>query len=1250
MTVSTTVRNVFASANVHSSTRSHDSQTNNVASPSISAGAPVAQSAGDEQLAREYGKQLVTGGRVRVPVQSTMGRWLLLLQSIIDSPVFKRMEALQGSAPAEVVIDAQKGDVAIRFIGKINDENISLVDVPGGKEIIDALMAAAKALAPNTRLSIPSFYQDGTVPLSAVQAFYGESEHLTPAQAAARSRELAKTPIFKGQGALQDSHSLEEALRAVGDCTTLYNILAVLRQKIENPGSALDLDTSHVEIAPHSTLWEAQKNPPMRMSVGQLIAGYGWKVPGNQEELRSLERALSVSPLREHDEGNYGGLLTKDVQLSAEHHAQLNKVVEAWKKRQQGPQTKGQGTPPNLLEYLSQSLPEPLRTRPIKEPGDFLKVLISSVEGQALGKQIQEAIGALPTPTSAQEALLSALLLDADPAAGQQRNNLAGYNLRQTDNWGHSPSEIAQRFEKHLEGRYGAQLAKVVAYQLLSVSSPEFVVKDIPPDLVYGSRQWASLSAAVSRIEQDTPGASATMTYSAIMAHDEIAPITDLSERQMQFAQMKSAIDWGIANGVIEQKNDDAYTAEEVDRSVSAVNDQVDELADAVEGLTAPMPTRRDLALDELRRVYGVENEAFFEQKLLGESLPGSPGRKNYSLLDIYMSGDLGKHMWFSSDPAFSTTKVGVGFSKLLNAKKNFDEKFEAYVENLKKSLNVLFKYQVSLLPLEDRRLLEGKVTTFMLEPPSGQDGVGGEHEIFKYTQSNAILIRAERDGKNRHYLYSPAQGRIIGDAGPTTQSGLQFPTEELYFTLPCKGGSGENQEPVTIKWQTLNGRSPNRAPSKFNALSIYPSKSLEWVPDGPLPEPRLGAPSAKVDELATVVAAYYSRGLDEAKVAANGQTEQEREDQLSRSVHQFFLELIPFYSAVKRFVDGKLTEGFFHLVLDIFGFVVPGLKGGIQAVKAGATRLGTALQFVKGFAKAGVKAVNPLAQVYDIGRGVFKLGGYGIKRLSTAKGPLLGKLRNFRARSGSFSPARAGGKDSIAEGVYRPSAPDATPVPTVAVQRNGKWYAFDVKTNQPYGAPLKGFTPKASSAIGRQVLSTATDTTLNATFSAATSLVQQKITDNSMPRPLNPEFTQSGLTPQEQEPGAVDGDPGTQSLEPGLSRRIEAAKVSVAMADKRSLELESEGLPGGDVPSKIWSNDPVELMDQIESTLDDIEERTRTAADVHEVFFKPYFSTQPVSQSSYGMASRLDTIEKRIAAIRKAQALLSAKSEPAAA
>lgn len=92
--------------------------------------------------------------------------------------------------------------------------------------------------------------------------------------------------------------------------------------------------------------------------------------------------------------------------------------------------------------------------------------------------------------------------------------------------------------------------------------------------------------------------------------------------------------------------------------------------------------------------------------------------------------------------------------------------------------------------------------------------------------------------------------------------------------------------------------------------------------------------------------------------------------------------------------------------ISDFVGLVLPAFKGGFSAAKLGVGATTKALKFLKGFAKAGLQAANPLGSVYDAGTGLYTLGKTAIKAAPPIKLPSLDfdRLRHISGRSGSWN------------------------------------------------------------------------------------------------------------------------------------------------------------------------------------------------------------------------------------------------------
>lgn len=162
----------------------------------------------------------------------------------------------------------------------------------------------------------------------------------------------------------------------------------------------------------------------------------------------------------------------------------------------------------NLIEVMSNPLPVPAANNNV--PGVLAKL---SLYQRSVAREISKDTGKNP-------------------------DTVAGYELRQAANWGATPALIVQRLKDYLIEQHlvGEHIASAASHLALVKAAPEFLVKDLPGDIHYGSREWAALSAAVNRIEKKQPGASAEMTFKAIMAFGYTDAVTPTDEAEQNKA------------------------------------------------------------------------------------------------------------------------------------------------------------------------------------------------------------------------------------------------------------------------------------------------------------------------------------------------------------------------------------------------------------------------------------------------------------------------------------------------------------------------------------------------------------------------------------------------------------------------------------------------------------------------------------------------------------------------------------------
>lgn len=270
-------------------------------------------------------------------------------------------------------------------------------------------------------------------------------------------------------------------------------------------------------------------------------------------------------------------------------------------------------------------------------PRKVLDQLIANPQAQALGQKLEAELQGISTPTSVNEWLMTALALELGITPETQRNRIAGYDLNQPDNWGKPASAIIAAVNDHLE-RQNADVPDLRGYILLSRVAPQFLVKQLPENLVYGSNEWAVFSAAVSRIEQQAPGTAATMTFDQVIEFGNTSPVSERQAVQAALARRNAMVDWGIVNGFLIKNDDDNYDPAAIEHTQGKFNEQITELSTRLAVFSSPLPTRKALAEAELKKVLGDDVPLEKEFIKLGRQNRGGIA---YSIIDLYMSGRL---------------------------------------------------------------------------------------------------------------------------------------------------------------------------------------------------------------------------------------------------------------------------------------------------------------------------------------------------------------------------------------------------------------------------------------------------------------------------------------------------------------------------------------------------------------------------------------------------------------------------------
>lgn len=802
-------------------------------------------------------------------------------------------------------------------------------------------------------------------------------------------------------GDRRDLHTLAQALHTavgtLGEDATPEAIAAYLR-------------TTHMTLDPDTPSVGART-----VSLESLTRTTCAYFPKTWEELKNTAQALSDQTLQ-HPLGNFGGSLSWTLPLSLEHQRTVYDVVACNSANLPGLPLSSART--GALDYLAGAVA--LSPTALQDPAAALEQLLDTPRAAALGAAIQACVGGIATDSSVNDYVLAAIHLGLDPEAlGQtDRNKVAGFDLAAERHWGHSPASVVDALANHLSssGRTAPATATLAARLLLTRVAPQYLIKNIPANVVYGSQAWANLCLAVASIEADTPGKSANMSFSEVMR----------AAGQASEATKKAVlIDWSVANQVLPHQDDALYPTEAIEYARRVFNTQHEALKEASGLLDTPLPNRKEMALALLKKTFGDNTP--FEEKILclkpDPTIRGLRSVARYSLLDIVMEGQkISTSDWqfvrnvpnIKLDDLVNFTK-----SRSFNIPKEFDTKFTEVTSQYKKIKQYALMNAITLLPSADREILNKAKLGFYKE--------------------NSYRISAVPFAKNTLFHTSP---KILMQA--------DYADEKHVYEFDTTTS--------TIKKVARSRIGPDKpGPSEVTKIEAFPLGAGLSELGNAKTYGRVQAntfTNSRIKKIAQAVVDAEGIDSDAVKRQAAGRTAAEQRRDTWNSVGEFLLDLIPLRSAIVNFRAGHYKDAAMDLAFDAFGFVTAGV-GTVTKVARGAGKVGSTLAKVaRGTRIIGANALsafNPLSGAGDVAMGAGKLALAGA---STA-GEGIQRLKGMLKGADLIEAGR--GFDDAATGVFKQGGRS---LEGSAVLHETKWYTVDAHSRQPYGPPLENFTP----------------------------------------------------------------------------------------------------------------------------------------------------------------------------------------------
>ncbi|MBT2372784.1 hypothetical protein [Pseudomonas fluorescens] len=847
---------------------------------------------------------------------------------------------------------------------------------------------------------------------------------------------------------LNTPQALQQALGDQGNrhnlAQALYTVAQGLPKNADEQAVLAALKNQQMDIHPASSYPQETPQASRRsVSLESFITQSRLALPKTQNHCVYLADAVAQKALQ-HPLGNFGGGLSWPIPLSVEDQSKVGTLVD--KNTADLPGLPLQDVHKGALGYLLSSTP--LSTAELQDPAKALEKLVASPAAQALGQAIQTQLNGIPTANSVTDYVLAAINigLDADSLFVAQRNSVAGFDLAKEQHWGKPASSVVNNLSLHLvsEGKATNATAKLATHLLLARTAPQFLVKEIPASTVYGSQAWANFCIAVAKVEAEAPGTAANMTFAQVMkasgGSDAAAP---------ESAQKAALVDWAVANGIVPKINDDTYTPAQLETVRVAFNQQQSERIAASGLLDTPIPSRKEIALAKLKQEFG--DKVPFEEKLLRLDEPGTPYAEPlynpnrrpaglHSMLDIAMM-ELGDARWKTTDERIPIVAINAPLE--LEVNKTFNDQFKTAIESRQTGIGTTIKHLIAQLPLADRQNLE--------------------HGKLEFFQKKTYALGLDFTSKTLHDKDNKLLVKTTGVNGETV------------YEIDIKKGA------ITAVSASALTRTRERQANKVEKIELFtPSKTsesdLSQTPQGGSSTVPPSFSSTRTQSIADVFVEHLDIDSEDVVKQAKGASTLDKQKEHEWKVADFFLNLVPLRSAIVNFQNGNYLDGATDLAMDVFGFVTAGVGVAAKVAKVGATAASTAAKAVKVAKIIGVgtiNAFNPAGGVGDLLVGAGRVVAGGVKVAARGLGSagnaglslVSDGINKIRGASGGYDLVEASKRYGIsATGTFNYA--DKT-MEGSAVLQNGKWYGYDPISMQPFGTPLKEFTPKIGAIEG---------------------------------------------------------------------------------------------------------------------------------------------------------------------------------------
>ncbi|MGE8188491.1 hypothetical protein [Pseudomonas sp. NPDC086278] len=763
-------------------------------------------------------------------------------------------------------------------------------------------------------------------------------------------------------------------------------------------------------------------------------------------------------------------------------------------------------------------------------PTVYLEKILHSAEAVKLGNVLLSTMGWFggasgeeTSPFIRTRLTANALQYWLSSRSFDNRDLIAGYDWQACSNWGKSYQAIRADFETHLltsERATSEKEAIVSARLFLSRCPTECRISDIPLELPYRSSiVWVNFINGVNLIKALDSGLLDRLTFQQLVNLP-----TQLTEgatpeqlNKVALARLLPTLDWAVTQGFLSQGKREHHTQQDIDRAVSELEKQTDELNEAVTRIGEAPPQRLAMAKNEVEQLFG--KDAFTaDGRRLARTQMGpvthrdtpflkGEGYASYSFLDVLACGKFDdQKRWFVTEangttlngqwiridehrtiktegpwPLPEKTLLGLPWvmsrhTRLPDVQMLFDTAFKRHLERISAAYETLIRHQLASLPFTDRQALEsGEVRVYTLRKQTTL--VEGRNETpemhLPLRARNGVILQATHDFKTTCYELLPRAAVLRRIENPDAKLfGGELKSEEWRVS---KNGTYTvkvlRHKTVPFDWDAhLTGTAPKQQ-TDCQAIIEQLGDTLTAPPKSA--QNTHGAPLALSSSRSVAISHHIAKELlfvdpVALRKSAAGQTQFELEEEKTETGLMIIKMLLPFWGSIEDLLSddkNRHAMGVFGLFTDLLSFALPIGKfvSGSARLITTTTRLSVRTahpgftSLTKKLLASTLKALNPLdgipALLKASGTIVWKNGRLA---LGTLNG-LRGKTGHYRFVQSLPQIGDAGRWKSLAVGdqLARVNGIDNVPVRNLASAGNSDYRLIEPIASKPYGPTL---------------------------------------------------------------------------------------------------------------------------------------------------------------------------------------------------